>query len=160
MDALRQQVLIAKSALDNSVKQREKYEGILPIASDQPLMLIVPEGGNIEFEVWLENRDIGFVYAGQSAEIKVETFGFQKYGTLDAAVKSVATEAKEDEKRGLIYQAFLETSRDYYIVNDREVSLLPGMSVTGEIKIRRKRIIEYFLDTFRRYTSEALRERT
>jgi hemolysin D len=278
MDALRQQVLIARSALDNSVKQKEKFEGILPIASDQrkrteelaqdgtvslfehqnylrqeieikqdllaqeaevernrravteaemeakraesewqseissrivddrkqlqaieeelikaeeknrlsritapidgtvqqleihtlgailtpaqPLMLVVPEGEKIEFEVWLENRDIGFVYAGQEAEIKVETFGFQKYGTLDAVVKSVATEAKEDEKRGLIYQAFLETSRDYYIVNDREVSLLPGMSVTGEIKIRRKRIIEYFLDTFRKYTSEALRERT
>jgi hemolysin D len=278
MDTLRQQVLISKSALDNSIKQREKFEGILPIAADQrkrteelaedgtvslfehqnylqkeieikqdllaqgaeverngravteaemeakrsesewqseissrivddrkqlqaieeelikakernrlsritapidgtvqqleihtpgailtpaqPLMLIVPDGGSIEFEVWLENRDIGFVYAGQGAEIKVETFGFQKYGTLDALVKSVATEAKEDEKRGLIYQAFLETSRDYYVVGDREVSLIPGMSVTGEIKIRQKRIIEYFLDTFKRYTSEALRERT
>ena len=33
------------------------------------------------------------------------------------------------------------------------------MSVTGEIRIRRKRIIEYFLDTFRRYTNKALRER-
>jgi hemolysin D len=278
MDALRQQVLIAKSALDNSIRQMEKYEGILPIAADQrkrteelaedgtvslfehqnylqkeieikqdllaqgaevernrravteaemearraesewqseissrivddrkqlqsveeelikaeernrlsrilapidgtvqrlevhtlgailtpaqPLMLIVPEGEKIEFEVWLENRDIGFVYAGQGAEIKVETFGFQKYGTLYAVVKSVATEAKEDEKRGLIYQAFLETSRDYYMVGDREVSLIPGMAMTGEIKIRRKRIIEYFLDTFRKYTSEALRERT
>jgi hemolysin D len=37
---------------------------------------------------------------------------------------------------------------------------MPGMAVTGEIKIRRKRIIEYFLDTFKKYTSEALRERS
>jgi hemolysin D len=146
--------------IDGIVQQLEIHTIGAILTPAQPLMLIVPAGGAIEYEVWLENRDIGFVYAGQAAEIKVETFGFQKYGTLEGRVKSVATEAKEDEKRGLVYQAFLETSRDYYIVNDREIPLLPGMSVTGEIKIRRKRIIEYFLDTFKKYTSEALRERT
>ena len=33
------------------------------------------------------------------------------------------------------------------------------MTATGEIKIRKKRIIEFFLDPFRQYKSEALRER-
>ena len=33
------------------------------------------------------------------------------------------------------------------------------MSVNAEIKIREKRIIDFFLDPFRRYTSESLRER-
>ena len=91
--------------------------------------------------------------------MKVETFSFQKYGTLDGVVKSVATEAKEDEKRGLIYQVLIATSRDHYVIDEERVPLLPGMSVTGEIKIRQKRIIEYFLDTFKRYVSESLRER-
>ena len=36
-----------------------------------------------------DERDIGFVRAGQDAEIKVETFSFQKYGTLEGCVKSV-----------------------------------------------------------------------
>ncbi len=45
------------------------------------------------------------------------------------------------------------------MVEGRKVPLMPGMSVTGEIKIRRKRIIEFFLDTFKRYVDEALRER-
>ena len=145
--------------IDGVVQQLEIHTIGAILTPAQPLMLIVPTGSAIEYEVWLENRDIGFVYAGQVAEIKVETFGFQKYGTLDAVVKSVATEAKEDEKRGLIYQAFLETSRDYYMVEGRKVPLMPGMSVTGEIKIRQKRIIEFFLDTFKRYVDEALRER-
>ena len=146
--------------IDGVVQQLETHTIGAILSPAQPIMLIVPEGGYIEFEVWLENKDIGFVYAGQDAEVKVETFGFQKYGTLEGTVKSVATEAKEDEKRGLVYQAFIETSRDYFVVGDRKIQLLPGMAVTGEIKIRRKRIIEYFLDTFRKYTSEALRERT
>ncbi|PIE55403.1 MAG: secretion protein HlyD [Dethiosulfovibrio peptidovorans] len=145
--------------IDGVVQQLEIHTLGAVVTPAQPLMLIVPAGGGIEFEVWVENRDIGFVCSGQDAEIKVETFSFQKYGTLEGRVKSVATEAKEDEKRGLIYQALLETSRDHYVVEGKRVPLLPGMSVTGEIKIRRKRIIEYFLDTFRRYVNEALRER-
>lgn len=145
--------------IDGFVQQLEIHTLGAVLTPAQPLMLIVPTGGMIEYEVWLENRDIGFVHAGQDAEIKVETFSFQKYGTLEGHVKSVATEAKQDEKRGLIYQAILETSRDHYVLDGRKVSLLPGMAVTGEIKIRRKRIIEYFLDTFRRYVDEALRER-
>lgn len=145
--------------IDGVVQQLEIHTLGAVVTPAQPLMLIVPEGSGVECEVWLENRDIGFVYAGQTAEVKVETFSFQKYGTLDGVVKSVATEAKEDEKRGLIYQVLIATSRDHYVIDEERVPLLPGMSVTGEIKIRRKRIIEYFLDTFKRYVSESLRER-
>lgn len=145
--------------IDGVVQQLEIHTIGAILTPAQPLMLIVPEGCGIEYEVWVENRDIGFVRAGQPASIKVETFGFQKYGTLEGVVKSVATEAKEDEKRGLIYQAFLESSRDYYVVGDKKAPLMPGMAVTGEIKIRRKRIIEFFLDTFKTYVSEGFRER-
>lgn len=145
--------------IDGVVQQLEIHTIGAILTPAQPLMLIVPEGEGIEYEVWVENRDIGFVRAGQPASIKVETFGFQKYGTLEGVVKSVATEAKEDEKRGLIYQAFLESSRDYYVVGDKKAPLMPGMAVMGEIKIRRKRIIEFFLDTFKTYVSEGFRER-
>ena len=44
-------------------------------------------------------------------------------------------------------------------VGGQEVPLSPGMTATAEIKIRQKRIIEFFLDPFRKYKSEALRER-
>jgi hemolysin D len=145
--------------IDGIVQQMEIHTIGAILTPAQPLMLIVPADSSIEYEVWLENRDIGFVYPGQDAEVKVETFGFQRYGTLPGRVKSVATEAKEDEKRGLIYQAFIETSRDHYMIDGKRVQLMPGMAVTGEIKIREKRIIEYFLDTFRQYIDEALRER-
>lgn len=147
------------SPIDGVVQQLEIHTVGAILTPAQPIMLVVPEGLGVEFEVWADNRDIGFIHAGQDAEIKVETFGFQKYGTLNGMVKSVATEAKEHPKRGLVYQAFLVSSRDHYVVGEREVPLIPGMPVTGEIKIRRKRIIEFFLDTFKTYTGEALRER-
>jgi hemolysin D len=48
------------------------------VTEAQPLMLIVPDEGYLEVEAILENKDIGFVARGQSAEIKVHTFPFTK----------------------------------------------------------------------------------
>ena len=38
-------------------------------------------------EVTLENKDIGFVHAGQEAAIKLERFPFTRYGTVPGVVE-------------------------------------------------------------------------
>lgn len=126
----------------------------------QSLMLIVPDNEQMEIEAWVANKDIGFLYEGQDAEIKVETFNFQKYGTLDATLVELSSDAVEDKDKGLVYRALLRTNIDYFsLANNRTVYLSPGMAVTAEIKTRQKRIIEYFTDPFIKYKSEGLRER-
>ena len=45
------------------------------------------------------------------------------------------------------------------MVEEKKISLIPGMAVTAEIKTRQKRVIEYFLEPFKTYVSEGLRER-
>ena len=126
----------------------------------QNLMLVVPEGEQMEVEAWVANKDIGFLYEGQDAEIKVETFNFQKYGTLNATLVEISRDAVEDKDKGLLYRALLRTNIDYFdLTNGRTVYLSPGMAVTAEIKTRQKRIIEYFMDPFIKYKSEGLRER-
>lgn len=126
----------------------------------QNLMLVVPEGEQMEVEAWVANKDIGFIYEGQNAEIKVETFNFQKYGTLAATLVEISRDAVEDKDKGLIYRALLRTNSDYFdLANGRTVYLSPGMAVSAEIKTRQKRIIEYFTDPFIKYRSEGLRER-
>ncbi len=60
---------------------------------------------------------------------------------------------------GLVYQALLTAAKPYFLVENKRVELLPGMMVTSEIKIRKKRIIDYFLDPFKTYKSESMRER-
>ena len=44
----------------------------------EPLMILVPDEGRQEVEARLQNRDIGFVRVGQPAELKVETFAFNR----------------------------------------------------------------------------------
>ncbi|MBJ2178722.1 HlyD family type I secretion periplasmic adaptor subunit [Pseudomonas veronii] len=65
----------------------------------QPLLTLVPSDQQVEVEALLENKDVGFVNAGQPVSVKVETFNFSKYGTVAGEVVSVSQDAIEDEKR-------------------------------------------------------------
>jgi len=129
------------------------------VTAAQALMIIVPDDVSLEVEAWVANKDIGFIALGQKAEVKVETFNFQKYGTLDAVVTRISADAQEDKDKGRGYTVALELDQKYVNVNGAPVYLSPGMTATAEIKIRKKRIIEFFLDPFKQYQSEALRER-
>lgn len=129
------------------------------VTAAQELMVIVPEGAQMEIEAWINNQDIGFVHEGQEAELKIATFNFQKFGTVQARVGQINSDAIEDKEKGLVYRAICNAEQAYVLVGDQKVYLAPGMSVTAEIKTRKKRIIEFFLDTFLKYKSEGLRER-
>jgi hemolysin D len=125
----------------------------------QPLMVIVPRENVLEVEAMLPNKDIGFVNAGQDAEIKIETFPYTKYGTLHGTITQVSSDAIQDEKRGLIYSTRVKLARDTLRVENKTVRLTPGMAVTVEIKTGTRRVIEYFLSPLMQATSESIRER-
>ena len=132
------------------------------VTDAQALLMIVPDDVPLEFEVWADNKDIGFIKTGQKAEVKVETFNFQKFGTVEAEVAEISPNASGDEKSVSTYEKYrllLHPKAAEPGSLGVESSIAPGMNVTAEIKIKQKRIIEFFLDPFRKYTSEALRER-
>ena len=132
------------------------------VTDAQPLMIIVPDGVELELEVWADNKDIGFIKEGQEAEVKVTTFNFQKFGMINAVVDEISADAASDKSDQEHYKRFrllLKMENNTLDVNGVETPITPGMDVSAEIKIKEKRIIEFFLDPFRRYTHEALRER-
>jgi len=125
----------------------------------QVLMELVPLGEVLEVEAFISNQDIGYVRAGQSAEIKINTFPFTKYGVIDAVVENVADDATVDEKLGLIYRTQLVLEKNTILVDGKDVPLLPGMSVSAEIATDQRRLIEFFLAPLLRMKAESLRER-
>ncbi|WP_077340386.1 HlyD family type I secretion periplasmic adaptor subunit [Pseudocolwellia agarivorans] len=129
------------------------------VTDAQPLMLIVPKGNFLEAEVELTNKDIGFVSVGQTAEIKVETFDFTLYGFLHAEVVDITADAIEDEQRGLVYKMRLKLNENKLLVEGKWIDLIPGMSITAEVKTSRRRIIDYFLSPIQRATDNSLGER-
>ncbi|TXT37575.1 MAG: hemolysin secretion protein D [Comamonadaceae bacterium] len=129
------------------------------VTSAQPLMIVVPDSPTVTAEVTIANQDIGFVNAGQLAAVKLETFAYTKYGTVEARVDVVTADAVTDDKRGSYYPAILTLSQRDMLIDGKRVPLSPGMNITAEIKTGKRRIIEYLLSPVQRAGSESLRER-
>jgi hemolysin D len=146
----------------------------------QVLAVVVPIDSHLEIEAMVSNRDIGFVHAGQEAEIKVDTFNFTRYGLLHGKVlnvspdaitrqkpednsnnKNLGNESQSSEPKGqeMIYAARVSLDQTQMQIEDKLVNLSPGMAVTVEIKTGSRRIISYLLSPVMRYKQETLRER-
>ncbi len=129
------------------------------VTSAQPLMIVVPDSVQVTAEVSIANQDIGFVNAGQMAEVKLETFAYTRYGTVQARVNVVTADAVTDEKKGSYYPATLTLSQKDMLIDGKRVNLSPGMNITAEIKTGQRRVIEFLLSPVQRAGSESLRER-
>jgi hemolysin D len=145
--------------VDGTVQQVAVHTEGGVVTPAQVLMVIVPKNAQVTAEVVVDNKDIGFVGAGQAAVIKLETFPFTRYGTIDATVKSVTADAVTDEKKGAIFPATLELRQASIDVDGKRIHLSPGMNVTAEIKTGKRRVIEYLLSPVQTAMRESLRER-
>ena len=148
-----------KSPVDGKVQQLSIYTIGGVVTPAQSLMVVVPDNQELRAEVFLHNKDIGFVEEGQLAEVKIDTFQFTKYGLIDGEIINISSDAIEDERLGLVYAAQVSLTQSVMHVGERVVNLSPGMSITAEIKTGQRRLIEYFLSPLMEYQSESIRER-
>lgn len=151
------------SPIDGVVQQLAVHTVGGVVTPAQPLLIVVPQDHPVEVEAQLENKDVGFVKEGQSAEIKVETFPFTLYGTVPGTVLTVSDDAvpidKDKRSDGLVFVTRVSLARGTIPVEDKVVNLSPGMAVTVEIKTGRRRVIEYLLSPVLKSLQESLRER-
>jgi hemolysin D len=153
------QLLTLTSPVNGTVQQLAVHTVGGVVTTAQPLMTIVPNDGALEVEAVLENKDVGFVREGQDAIVKVATFPYTKYGTIDGLVTSVSRDAVDNEKLGPIYQMRVKLKRSAIIVDGNRVGLGAGMATTVEVKTAKRRLIEYFLSPLIQHSSESFRER-
>jgi hemolysin D len=127
----------------------------------QPVVSIVPENTPIVANILVVNRDIGYVRQGQECIVKVDTYDFQKHGTVEGRVETVSpfnVENKENTSDG--YPVFVNLAAMELKTKDGAVfPLRPGMAVTTEINVGKRRVIEFFLFPIIKYLDEGLKVR-
>lgn len=126
----------------------------------QTLMVIVPLDDGLEVEAKVLNKDIGLIAGGQQVSVKVTAYPYTRYGDIAGGIEWVAQDAVMDEQLGPIYpvRISLQSTRLPRLVDRREGLLSPGMTVTTDIKVGKRRVIEFFLTPILRYTQESFRE--
>lgn len=128
------------------------------VSPSQKLMTIVPDDAELVVEAALENRDVGFVKAGQDAEVKLEAFPFTRFGVLDARVTAVSADAIVDPDRGPLFKVLVQPA-EFKTKPESPVRLSPGMRATVEITTGKRTVLEFFFAPLLRYKDEAIRVR-
>ena len=134
----------------------------------------------MEVEVEVQGKDVALINVatasealegrlptGCDARIKLASFPYQKHGTLDGFVRTISEGSFEKQLPGggvsgvTTYKALIE------IVDENQLNylpdnfrLMPGMTATAEIKVGRRKVIEYFLYPLLRYMDRSIREPT
>jgi membrane fusion protein, hemolysin D len=178
----RTRLQLLTAPIDGIVQQLAVHTVGGVVTPAQALLVLVPVDSQLDIEAMVSNRDIGFVEPGQEAEIKIATFNFTRYGLLHGRVLSISHDAiaRDDApgspkdpampgaqgassgnsaENGAVYAARISLDRTRMRVEDKLVSLSPGMAVTAEIKTGERRIISYLLSPLRKYKQDSFRER-
>ena len=122
------------------------------------LMNVIPVDGKIHAEVRVSPSDIGFVKVGQSARVKIGTFDFMRYGTIDGKVSMVSSFSTLDEKQQPYFKVIVSLPQSY-VGDDKEKHIDPGMTVQADIMTDRQSVLRYLLRPIYVAFKQGMRER-
>lgn len=167
--------------IDGTVQQLAVHTIGGVVTPAEALLAIVPDGDSLVVEASVQNRDVGFISAGQTVRIKVEAFNFTLYGLIDGQVLDVTRDTvsrpandkksnkngdqddgdgvASDGNSGPVYLARIALSQNWMMTENGKVALTPGMAVTAEIQTGQRRLISYLLSPLVRHVSESMHER-
>jgi HlyD family secretion protein len=114
----------------------------------QTVLEIVPDDGLVA-EVYLTNKDRGFVKEGMEVDVRVDSFDYSEFGDVKGQLISIGANALEPDAIHSYYRfpAKIQLEQQFIKVNGREVPLASGMSVSANIKERKRKVITIFLNS-------------
>lgn len=132
----------------------------------EPIVTLVPVDVPLEAEVSVGSLDIGRVAVDKEVRIKFDAYPFQKYGTASGTIKTISRDAFPPTEEGTaagqpavpFFKARVLLADSLLQAPGEPVRLLPGMTVSAEIKVGRRTVISYFLYPLLRGLDTAIRE--
>lgn len=124
------------------------------VTSAQQIATIVPADAPVEMVCYVKNMDIADIQVNMNAEIKLEAYPYNKYGTVKGTVKYISPSSFNSEQLGSVYLVKLD------ITDVPEgINIVSGLSGSVEIKTDKRTVMDYFLDPIIKGFGESLKEK-
>ncbi|MDO5654255.1 MAG: HlyD family type I secretion periplasmic adaptor subunit, partial [Brachymonas sp.] len=138
------------------------------IGAGQEIMQIVPLDEALLVEAYIRPADVAFIYPDAPALVKISAYDYALYGGLNGTVTLISPDALRDTKRASEYNLNPDESfyrvlvkTDQNVLTDKSgkpLPIIPGMSVTVDIKTGEKSLFQYLIKPITRM-KQAFRER-
>lgn len=122
-------------------------EGVL--SPGERIVSLVPRSG-FYAEVFVPNKDIGFIKKGQEAKIRVNAFPFSRYGEIDGSVQRIGADAlaPNSSQNFYRYPVKIKLDTNYLYSDNIKIPLKSGMAISTNLKLRDKPVISLVSDIF------------
>ncbi|MEH1898040.1 MAG: HlyD family efflux transporter periplasmic adaptor subunit [Nostoc sp.] len=114
------------------------------------LLQIVPNEKYIA-EVFITNKDIGFVRKGMKVDIRIDSFPYSEFGDIKGEVMGIGSDALPPDQTHQFYRfpAKLHLDKQSLVIKGKNVNLQSGMSISANIKVREERtVLSLFTELF------------
>jgi HlyD family secretion protein len=93
-------------------------------------------------------------------KIKFDAYPFQDYGVNEGTLISISpdskvTETAQGEQES--YELEVELDKPYILDQGKRIELTAGQTATAEIIVRQRRVIDFFLDPFRKLQEDGMK---
>ena len=162
--ARRRTDLVSLTAPEDAIVLEIGRKSVGSVLKDaEPLFVLVPLNAPLEAEIEVAPADVGMLRVNDPVRIKIDTYPFQKHGTVRGKVLHISPDT-------FTRQGPVGTESAYYLarvgLDDTRLDgvpaptlLLPGMTLSGEIVTGQRSVISFFLYPLIRVLDESLRER-
>ncbi len=129
------------------------------IRPGEPILEIIPTGESLVIEAKIKPVDIGHVIKGMPATVKVNTYNFIRYGSLDGRIISIAADIEKNKNGDQYFIAIIKTDKSYLENNGLKYNILPGMQTVVDIHLGDKTVMDFLLKPILKIKHESFRER-
>ncbi|RSZ55520.1 HlyD family efflux transporter periplasmic adaptor subunit [Massilia atriviolacea] len=124
------------------------------VTPDATLAAVLPASAQLEAEIYVPSRLIGFIQPGMAVALRYQAFPYQKFGQHPARVREVAHTSSRPADTALaaagaaepMYRLRLTLERQSVSAYGKAVPLKSGMLVDASIALDRRRLHEWVLE--------------
>jgi HlyD family secretion protein len=126
------------------------------------LFTLMPLNAPLEGEARVASRDVGFIRVGDPCTLKIDAFHFVEHGWAEGKVRWISEGAFTLDDNNKEVEAYYKARCTVDRTNFRNVPenfrLMPGMTMSADIKVGTRSVAMYILRGSARGFSEAMRE--
>ena len=129
----------------------------------EPLITMVPSQATMIADISIGSSDVGYVKPGDPVVIKVDAFPYQRHGALQGRLRVIGADSVVSTGGGptggtAYHHGQVELTETALKAMPEGVRLIPGMTLTAEIKVGRRSVISYLTYPITRGFNESIRE--
>lgn len=129
------------------------------VSSGEVVAEIVPTGGQLLIEAYVDPKDIATIEPGQDAKISLTAYDPSKYGFLLGTLTKVSADTVfREETKSSAYSVNVSIDTEIYESEGIPVSIVPGMIAQVDIIRGERTILEYFWQPIAKMKDTAFRE--